>query len=68
MSTTSPLEYERRIHALERINATLAAEIDRMAPVVEAAINAVDNNKTVPLSVIDAVYKYKIAKKTATKA
>lgn len=36
MSTTSPLEYGTRIRALERINATLAAEIDRMRPVVEA--------------------------------
>lgn len=36
MSSPSPLEYEQRIRALERINATLAAEVDRMRPVVEA--------------------------------
>lgn len=38
MSSPSPLEYEQRIRALERINATLAAELDRMRPVVEAAV------------------------------
>lgn len=39
MSTASPLEYEQRIRALERMNATLAAEIDKMRPVVDAAID-----------------------------
>lgn len=38
MSAVSPAEYEARIRALERMNATLAAEVDRMRPVVEAAI------------------------------
>lgn len=37
MSTSSPAEYETRIRALEKQCATLAAEIDRMRPVVEAA-------------------------------
>lgn len=37
MAATSPAEYEARIRALERINATLSAEIDQMRPVVEAA-------------------------------
>lgn len=35
MSAVSPAEYETRIRALERQCATLAAEIDRMRPVVE---------------------------------
>lgn len=39
MSTTSSLEYERRIHALEHQCATLAAEIDRMAPIITAALH-----------------------------
>ena len=30
MSTISPTEYETRIKQLEKLNATLAAEIDRM--------------------------------------
>lgn len=38
MSTVSPAEYEARIRALERMNATLAAEVDRMRPVVETAV------------------------------
>lgn len=38
MSVISPAEYERRIQVLEKLNATLAAEIDRMRPVVDAAI------------------------------
>lgn len=38
MTTISPAEYETRIHALEKLNATLAAEVDRMRPVVETAI------------------------------
>ena len=38
MSAVSPAEYETRIHALERMNATLAAEVDRMRPVVDAAV------------------------------
>lgn len=37
MSTTSPAEYETRIRQLEHMNSTLAAEIDRMSPVVQAA-------------------------------
>lgn len=37
MSTPSPIEYETRIRALEKLNATLAAEIDAQRPVVEAA-------------------------------
>lgn len=38
MSTISPAEYETRIKALEKLNATLAAEIDRMRPVVQTAV------------------------------
>lgn len=38
MSTISEAEYERRIAALEKLNATLAAEIDRQRPVVQAAV------------------------------
>lgn len=37
MSAVSPAEYETRIRQLERLNATLAAEIDRMRPVVQMA-------------------------------
>lgn len=37
MSAISTSEYEARIKALEKLNATLAAEIDRIRPVVEAA-------------------------------
>lgn len=38
MSAISPTEYETRIKQLEKLNATLAAEVDRMRPVVEAAV------------------------------
>jgi hypothetical protein len=38
MSTISPAEYEARIRALEKLNAALAAEIDRMRPVVQTAV------------------------------
>lgn len=38
MSAISPTEYETRVKQLEKLNATLAAEIDRMRPVVEAAV------------------------------
>lgn len=38
MSAISPTEYETRIRQLEKLNAALAAEIDRMRPVVEAAV------------------------------
>lgn len=38
MSAISVQEYETRIRQLEKLNATLAAEIDRMRPVVEAAV------------------------------
>lgn len=37
MSAVSPAEYETRIHALEKLNATLAAEADRARPVIAAA-------------------------------
>lgn len=37
MSAISVQEYETRIRQLEKLNATLAAEIDRMRPVVKAA-------------------------------
>lgn len=37
MATLSPAEYETRIRVLEKLNATLAAEVDRCRPVVEAA-------------------------------
>lgn len=37
MTTISPSEYERRIRQLETLNATLAAQVDRQAKVVEAA-------------------------------
>lgn len=45
MSTTSPLEYETRIRALERINATLATEVDLMQKVVDAAKTWHGNDK-----------------------
>ncbi len=38
MAAISPTEYETRTRQLERLNATLSAEIDRMRPVVDAAI------------------------------
>lgn len=117
MAAISPTEYETRIRALEKLNATLAAEIDaqrvreqalsaaylrlrrligqkafdtpygptgeqvwatteialselvaeidRMRPVVDATVEAVDMNRAMPLSVIDAVYDYKIAKRAS---
>jgi hypothetical protein len=37
MATISEAEYITRIRQLERLNATLSAEIDLMRPVVEAA-------------------------------
>lgn len=45
MSSPSPLEYEQRIRALERINATLAAEIDRMRPIVDAVLAYTDSRR-----------------------
>lgn len=36
MSTISPTEYERRIQQLEKLNSTLAAEVDLARPVIEA--------------------------------
>lgn len=60
MSAISPTEYETRIRQLERLNATLAAEIDRMRPVVEAAQkvckSAVIHASLLPLQ--EAVSKY----------
>lgn len=41
MSAISASEYETRIRQLEKLNATLAAEIDRMRPVVEATVRQV---------------------------
>lgn len=38
MATLNPSEYEARIAALEKLNVTLAAEIDRQRPVVKAAV------------------------------
>lgn len=38
MNAISTSEYERRIVALEKLNATLSAEIDVQRPVVEAAV------------------------------
>lgn len=38
MATISPAEYEARIKALEKQCKTLAAEIDRMRPVVDTAV------------------------------
>ena len=37
MSAISEHEYQQRIVALERLNATLSAQIDRMNPVVDMA-------------------------------
>jgi hypothetical protein len=37
MATIGEQEYITRIAALEKLNATLAAHVDRMRPVVEAA-------------------------------
>lgn len=58
MSTISEAEYERRIAALEKLNAKLAAEIDRQRPVVQAAVTAVRADRTLPLSIIVAVNDY----------
>lgn len=52
-------ECRKRIAALERINATLAAEIDRMRPVVDAAVEAVMKDRPVPLSLISVVMDYR---------
>lgn len=38
MSTISEQEYRQRIFALERLNAQLAAQVDRLSLVVDAAI------------------------------
>lgn len=38
MVAISAHEYETRIRQLEKLNATLAAEIDRMRPVVDSAV------------------------------
>jgi hypothetical protein len=54
-----------RIRQLETLNKTLAAEIDRQRPVVEAAVNAVMKDRPVPLSVIDAVMDYRLASEAA---
>lgn len=66
MSTTSPLEYECRIHALERQCATLAAEIDRMRPVVEATIRQVnrDDDRFSWYDLKQAVNVYEASKRT----
>lgn len=65
MSDVSPAEYETRIRAPERINATLAAEIDLMAPVVGTALKvcrpAVVHASLLPLQ--EAVDNYKAAKR-----
>lgn len=50
MTAISPAEYETRIHALEKLNATLAAEVDRMRPVVEAAIATIRADDSSTLS------------------
>ncbi len=47
--TVTEAEFTKRITALERIIATLSAEIDLMRPVMDAAIalsDAVDNYET----------------------
>lgn len=70
MSTASPVEYETRIRALEKLNATLAAEIDRMRPVVEACEFAaqtgiVNSSSGMSLKKIyDAISAYEDAKET----
>lgn len=38
MSTPSPAEYETRIRALERMNATLAGEVDRLNQIARQPI------------------------------
>lgn len=53
MATISPTEYETRIKALEKLNATLAAEIDRMRPVVEVARRWHDLSKYLPEKYLD---------------
>lgn len=49
---------ERRIEQLEKLNATLSAEVDRQRVVVEATVSAVHADRTLPLSIIDAVITY----------
>jgi hypothetical protein len=43
MTTISEAEYRERIAALERQCATLAAQVDRMRPVVEAAVGVAND-------------------------
>ena len=58
MSTISPAEYETRIRQLEKLNAALAEQIDRMRPVVSAVQAAVVADRPLPLSVITACNEY----------
>lgn len=44
MSATSEAEYITRIAALERMKQQLAAEVDRMRPVVEATVTQVNRD------------------------
>lgn len=53
---------DERIRQLEELNKVLAAEVDRMRPVVEAAVKAVELNGLMPWSLIDAVTTYQASK------
>jgi hypothetical protein len=48
MSTISEQEYITRIRQLEGLNATLSAQVDRMRPVVEAALPLVEGVRRMP--------------------
>lgn len=52
----------RRVLALEQQCRVLAAEVDAMRGVVEAAVRAVHANGLMPWSLIDAVTTYEAAK------
>lgn len=66
MATISPSEYEARIEALEKLNATLAAEIDRMSPVIDTAVVRANNLRQIhpdgltgdEIKLVDAVITY----------
>lgn len=65
MSAISVQEYETRIQQLEKLNATLAAEIDLMSPVVSTALRIcrppIIHASLLPLQ--EAVNNYKAAKR-----
>lgn len=48
MATISEAEYRQRVEALERLNASLSAQVDRQAKVVEAALRIVKTLRQTP--------------------